>query len=71
VDTPRMSAWCGIWKKQRAKRSELDLKIDRKIEAAASKMAEMFALEPNPWKRRRFVRAARRFTFNAVYARNS
>lgn len=69
--TPRMPAWCGIWTKQLAKRSELDRKIDRKIEAAASRMAEMFAQEPDPWKRRRFVRAARRFTFNAVYARSS
>jgi hypothetical protein len=66
MDTWRMPAWRGVWKKQHgvSTRSELDRKIDRKIEAAASKIAEMAAQEPDPWKRRRLVRAARRFAFS-------
>ncbi len=68
MDTPRMPAWLGVWKEQHgvSKRSELDRKIGRKIDAAASKIAEMAAQEPDRWKRRRLVRAARRFAFNWV-----
>jgi hypothetical protein len=65
----RMFAWFGVWKKQHggSERSELDRKIGRKIEAAASKIAEMAAQEPDRQKRRRLVRAARRFAFNWIY----
>jgi hypothetical protein len=57
-----MSAWLRAWKKQHgvAKPGRLD----REIEAAASKIAGMAAREPDRWKRRRLVRAARRFAFN-------
>jgi hypothetical protein len=66
MDTPRMPAWLEGWKKQNGvpKRTELDRKIGRKIDAAASKIAETAAQEPDRWKRRRFVRAVRRFAFN-------
>jgi hypothetical protein len=69
MDTPRMPVWFGVWKKQhgRSRRSELDRKIGRKIEAAASKIAEMAAQEPDRQRRRRLVRAARRFAFNRIY----
>jgi hypothetical protein len=65
----RMFAWFGVWKKQHggSERSELDRKIGRKIEAAASKIAEMAAQEPDQQRRRRLVRAARRFAFNWIY----
>jgi hypothetical protein len=69
MDTLRMPAWFGVWKKQhaRSKRSELDRRIGRKIKAAASKVAEMAAQEPDRQRRRRLVGAARRFAFNWIY----
>ena len=55
MDTLGMPAWVGAWKKQhgRSKRSELDRRIGRKIEAAASKIAELAAQEPDRQRRRR------------------
>jgi hypothetical protein len=67
MDTLRMPAWFGVWKKPHAKRSELDRRIGRKIKAAASKVAEMAAQEPDRQRRRRLVGAARRFAFNRIY----
>jgi hypothetical protein len=69
MDTPRMLAWLGVWKKLDgvSKPGRLDREIGRKIDAAASKIAEMAAQEPDRWKRRRLVRAARRFAFNWTY----
>jgi hypothetical protein len=66
MDTLRMPVWFGVWKRQHgvSKRSDLDRQIGRKIEAAASKIAEMAAQEPDQQRRRRLVRAARRFAFN-------
>jgi hypothetical protein len=49
----------GILSKYR--RSELDRKIDRKIEAAIARILETLAQESDPWKRLRLIRAARRF----------
>jgi hypothetical protein len=45
----------------RPERSELDRKIDREIRAAAARIVEKAGREPNPWKRRRLIRTARRF----------
>jgi hypothetical protein len=69
MHTPRMPEWLGAWKKRHrvSKRSGLDREIGREIAAAASKIAEMAAQEPDRWKRRRLVRAARRFAFNWTY----
>jgi hypothetical protein len=63
MDTVKMTAWRRVWK---SKRSDLDRRIGRKIEAAASRIAEMAAQEPDRWRRRRLVGAARRFAFNSV-----
>jgi hypothetical protein len=70
MDPPRLPAWLGDWQKQRGacKRSEVDRKIGRKIEVAASRIAKMAAREPDRLKRRRFVGAARRFALNWIYA---
>jgi hypothetical protein len=70
MDTPRVPAWLVVWKKQHrvCKRSEVDRKIGRKIEVAASRIAKMAAREPDRLKRRRLVGAARRFAFKWIYA---
>jgi hypothetical protein len=62
-----MPAWLGA-QGGASGRSELDRKIGRKIVAAASRIAEMAAQEPDRSKRRRLVRAARRFAFNWIFA---
>jgi hypothetical protein len=69
MDTPRMLAWLDPCKNLDgvSKPGRLDREIGRKIDAAASKIAEMAAQEPDRWKRRRLVRAARRFAFNWTY----
>jgi hypothetical protein len=69
MDTLRMPVWFAVWKRQQgvSKRSDLDRQIGRKIEAAASNIAEMAAQEPDQKRRRRLVRAARRFAFNWTY----
>jgi hypothetical protein len=45
----------------RAERSELDRRIDREIRAAAARIAQNAVREPDPWKRWRLIRTARRF----------
>jgi hypothetical protein len=64
-----MTVWRGVWKKRHSvsKRSDLDRRVGRKIELASLRIAEMAAQEPDRWKRRSLVRAARRFAFNSLY----
>jgi hypothetical protein len=70
MDALRIPVWYRVWEKQRGrpKRSELDRKIGRKIAAAASRIAELAAQEPDRQRRRRLVRAVRQFAFNWIYA---
>jgi hypothetical protein len=55
----RIRRWRGIWSRYR--RSELDRKIDRSIQAAIARILESAAQESDPWKRLRLIRVARRF----------